>query len=146
MTSEQSAPDNTLTASGEENGNTLVFRSLKSIPDGSEQASYPYLITIYWSYEPAANGGMPDAATNEAQIDFENALSHLDCREYSHLMLVVTGNGNKEWHWYVTDVDIWMEQLNAALAEKIAYPIEIENSQQADWSLYHNFIAAVEHS
>ncbi|OED35629.1 hypothetical protein AB833_29540 [Chromatiales bacterium (ex Bugula neritina AB1)] len=132
------------TATGEEDGKTLLFRSLRKIPEGSNPADYPYLVTIFWPYVAVDDGGMPDADTNEDQIEFEEAISHLDSKGTGHLMLVVTGNGSKEWNWYVADVNSWMEQLNTALSERAEFPIEIENCQQPDWSLYHDFISGVE--
>lgn len=130
------------TATGEEDGKPLIFRCLQTVPEGTHESDYPSLISIYWPYTPANDGGMPDAEANEAQIVFEDALEHLDTQGVSHLMLVVTGNGRKEWHWYVKDIDGWMQALNDALAGKPVFPIEIANAEQPDWSLYHNFISS----
>ena len=138
-----SAEDLYFTATGEEEGKPLIFRSLQSVPEGSVESDYPYLISVYWPYTPANEGGMPDAETNEDQIVFEDALENLDKSGVSHLMLVVTGNGRKEWHWYVKDIEDWMQRLNDSLAGKPVFPIEIENSKQPDWSLYHNFVSGV---
>lgn len=131
------------TATGEEGGKPLIFRSLKDVPEGSQESQYPYLVSIIWRYVSANEGGMPDEQTNNAQIDFEDALEHLDKSDVSHLMLVVTGNGRKEWHWYVKSVDNWMEKLNSALQDKPIYPLEIDNRYQADWKLYHQFVSGV---
>src|SRR5690606_6367114 len=86
-----SAEDLYFTATGEEDGKPLIFRSLHSVPKGSVESDYPFLISVYWAYKAANEGGMPDAETNEAQIAFEDALEHLDKTGISHLMLVVTG-------------------------------------------------------
>jgi hypothetical protein len=131
------------TATGEENGKPLIFRSIKSVPEGSKESDYPYLINVYWPYKAENEGGMPNADSNDAQIEFEDALERLDIAGISHLMLVVTGNGRKEWFWYVKDIDDWMNQFNASLAGKPVYPIQIENRHQPDWSQYHKFISGV---
>lgn len=131
------------TATGEENGKPLIFRSIKSVPVGSKESDYPYLINVYWPYTADNEGGMPNADSNDAQIEFEDALERLDKSGISHLMLVVTGNGRKEWFWYVKDIDNWINQLNVSLAGKPVYPIQIETSHQPDWSQYHKFISGV---
>lgn len=137
------ADDIYFTATGQEDGLPLVFRSLKSVPEGINQADFPNLISIIWQYNADENNGMPNADENDAQIEFEDALQHLDLNKISRLMLVVTGNGRKEWHWYVRDAEGWMETLNQALVGQRPYPIEITHTLEPDWSLYRNFVANV---
>ena len=131
------------TAMGEEEGLPLVFRGRQSVPSGVDESDYPSLVSIFWPYEPD-NNGMPDAETNDAQIELEDALEELDAAGVSLLMLVVTGNGRKEWHWYVCDVGSWMEELNRLLADHPVFPIEIENRHEPDWAMYHGFISGVD--
>lgn len=145
MNNQSEQQDTWLTATGEGDGKPLVFRSRIKEFSGTNESDYPYLITIYWYYETDEESGVPNEETNKAQIDFEDALESLvDSDAFSFLMLVVTGNGRKEWHWYASDVDVWMDKINELLANQPEYPIEIENSYEPDWALYHNFISGVE--
>lgn len=139
----QANEDLWFTAEGQEDGKPLVFRARQNIPADIDTAQYPILVSIYWHYTPANEGGMPDAETNNGQIALEDSLEKLDSKEFSFLMLVVTGNGRKEWHWYVADVEIWMNKLNELLKDQPVYPIQIENSSQPDWSLYKGFRSGV---
>jgi hypothetical protein len=143
MSTVQGNEDVWFTAEGQEDSKPLVFRARQNVPAGIETKQYPFLISIFWRYKPANEGGMPDAETNDGQIALEDALESLDSKEYSFLMLVVTGNGRKEWHWYVEDVEKWMNKLNESLKGHPVYPIEIENSQEPDWSLYKGFLSGV---
>ena len=131
------------TAQGEQDGKPVIYRSLERVPENQKESDYPNLINIYWPYDVDANNGMPDPTTNDNQITFEDAIESLDQSGISHLMLVVTGNGRKEWIWYVKDVESWMNQLNEKLAGHDVYPIEIEIDQDPEWSTYHNFVAGV---
>jgi hypothetical protein len=131
------------TATGEEDGFPIIFRGRQYIPAGVAEPDYPTLVSIYWDYEPANESGMPDDETRTAQDELEDALIALDDQECSFLMLVVTGNRRKEWHWYVHDLNDWMGKLNRALSEYSPFPIEIENDHQPDWTLYHNFISGM---
>ncbi|MBT3135274.1 DUF695 domain-containing protein [Alteromonas sp. ALT199] len=131
------------TATGEQSGLPVVYRSMHAVPTGVSESDYPNLINIYWGFDVNENNGMPNETANNRQIEFEDAISSLDKKEISFLMLVATGSGRKEWVWYVKDVDSWMSQLNSLLAGHEVYPIEIEISQDPDWSTYHNFLAGV---
>ena len=131
-------------AEGEEDGKPLICRGRKYIPSGAVEPSYPTRVSIYWSYVPENESGMPDAATEESQYEMEDALEGLDSGEYSYLMLVVTGNGRKEWHWYVSDVGVWGERLNEMLAEHTVLPIRIEKSPEPDWALFRDFISGLD--
>lgn len=133
------AEDIYFTATGQEDGKPLIFRSLKDVPEGIDKADFPHLISITWRYDADANNGMPRADENNAQIVFEDALLPLDANKISRLMLVVTGNGRKVWHWYVRDVENWMEEFNRALTGQPVYPIEITHTTEPDWRLYRDF-------
>jgi hypothetical protein len=129
------------TATGTEDGLPLIFRGRQNIPVDVVEAAYPIRVRIFWPYEPDNDRGMPKSQTNDAQIEFEDALAPLDTADSGFQMLVVTGNGRKEWHWYVANLQSWMDALNEALNGSPEYPIEIENSFEPDWSLYHGFIS-----
>lgn len=136
------AKDIYFTATGQEDGNALIFRSLKAVPAGVHEADLPHRVVILWRYETDLNG-MPDADANSAQIALEDALLPLDMNEIGRQMLVVTGNNRKEWLWYVKDFDSWIAQLNQRLTTSPVYPIDISHSYEPQWSSYKDFIAGV---
>jgi hypothetical protein len=131
------------TANGEEDGKPLVFRSRQNVPSDVVESDYPTHVSVFWPYKSANESGMPDEETNDGQIILEDAFQPLVSSGVSVLMLVVTGNGRKEWHWYVSDVAKWMEVLNESLVGHPEFPIEIESSHEPDWVLYHGFMSGV---
>ena len=133
-------------AEGEEDGKPVIFRGRQYIPNGLVEPGYPTRVSIYWPYIPVNDSGMPDEETTEAQYEMENALESLDSGEYSYLMLVVTGNGRKEWHWYVSEVETWQARLNELLGEYPIFPISVEKSHEPDWALFRNFISELNES
>lgn len=143
-TEQDTEQDTWFTAQGEEAGSPLIFRGRTNVPAGIVEAEYPFLVSVYWPYEPLDEIGMPSDEVNDAHIEFEDLLEKLDAPGSGFLMLVITGNGQKEWHWYVAKVDAWMQALNDALAGQPAFPIEIEDDHQPDWALYHEFIARLD--
>lgn len=130
------------TAQGSEEGKPIIYRSMHSVPTGEKESNFPNLINIYWRFDKS-NNGMPDSQSNEKQIEFENTIAALDTNGVSHLMLVVTGNGRKEWIWYVKNTESWMEKFNELLSSQEMYPIEIEFQKDPEWSTYHNFLSSV---
>lgn len=128
------------TATAEQDGRTVIFRARKEAPCGIDTEDYPYYVSVFWPYKPANDGGMPDGDTNADHIVFEDTLIPLDLEGYSQLMLVITGNGSKEWIWYVRDFDDWIGRLNAALSGHPVYPIDIEYQLDPEWSIHQGFI------
>ncbi len=132
------------TAQGEQDGKPVIYRSMEKVPAGQAEKDFPTLVNISWPYAADANNGMPDASTNADHIAFEDAIESLDQNGVGHLMLVVTGNGRKEWFWYVKDSAGWMAKLNELLVGHKVYPLEIATEHQPDWSTYHHFVSSVE--
>ncbi|WP_169308294.1 DUF695 domain-containing protein [Ferrimonas aestuarii] len=126
-------------AEGLEDGNVVVYRAPQSVPSGTLESTYPTLINIYWPFD-SNDSGMPSPDINDQLALFENTTSSLDAAGISHLMLVVTGNGRKEWIWYVNDVESWLDQFNSLLSAHDVFPIELEMEVDEDWSTYHQFI------
>lgn len=131
------------TAQGEEDNKPLIFRGREHIPADVTESDYPFLLSIYWPYDAVNESGMPDEETEEAHVDFEDALNKLDSPNLGFLMLIVTGNGRKEWHWYVVNDEVWMNRFNELLADYPVFPIQIEADNEPDWALYHSFISGL---
>jgi len=135
------ADETYFTATGQEDGKPVIFRSVTAIPDGIEKAKFSNLITVAWHFDPVKNG-MPSTEVNEAQAEFEDAVAPLDVNDLGRQMLVVTGNGRKVWYWYVRDPRSWKSEVDKRV-EGHSYPIEITSAFDPDWSLYEDFIASV---
>jgi hypothetical protein len=100
-----SGQDTWLTAQGSENDLPLIFRARQHKPKGIDISCYPTLLNIYWPYDASIRNGMPPVDINEQQVKFENAIERIDDEAIAHLMLVITGNGRKEWIYYIQNPD-----------------------------------------
>lgn len=129
-------------ATAKEDGNTIIIRSLKRVPDGVKEDLLPNRMTVIWRYESSRANGMPEAGENEAQVAFEDTLASLDINAVSRLMVVMTGNYEKSWNWYVGDVKDWMIKFNKLLSSHRSYPIEIIRTYEPDWVLYKTILAS----
>lgn len=135
--------DKWMLAEGDEEGQHLLFRVRQELPAGVLKMNYPELISVFWEFDAEENDGMPDEETSEVHFEFEQAVHPLDAPEYSYLMLVITGGGRKEWHFYARDEAEWIDQLNELLADHPEYPLQIEVSADPEWSLYSNVMDGI---
>jgi hypothetical protein len=136
------ANDTYFMATGQENSKPLIFRSITAVPAGIREADLPIRMTISWQYQPSADG-MPDSDVNQAQNEFEDALVPLDVNDIGRQVLVVAGNNQKIWYWYVKNADEWKAQVDEIIARGRSYPIKIVQTYEPDWSLYRNFLSEV---
>lgn len=120
-----------------QNGMPLILRGLSHFPQDHAEADFPHFVSLYWDY--TSRNGMPQREANAAQVRFEDDLMTLDRPDLGRLILVVTGNNLKAWHWQVRDVDVWLESFERLDAVRSGCPIEIETGYDPEWSLLKDF-------
>ncbi len=120
-------------------GHTIVYRALDLDSTEVIKPDYPTLVSIHWPYKIDNERGMPESSVIDAQYALEDLLIHLDVPEKSHLVLVVTGSGNKTWNWYVKDLPAWKSAFNEALKNRPIFPISLSTEMQPKWSLFVDF-------
>lgn len=121
-----------------QNGNPMTYRGLTQPND--QCRLFLHLIGIFWDHEDFANG-LPSPEVNDAQVHLEDTLDQLESESSGILSLVVFGNGRKEWHWYVADIDAWMNGLNECLSDHEPYPIRIEFAPNDNWQFHETFMS-----
>lgn len=139
------AEDSYFIASGEENGNPVIFRSMTAMPAGVHEIDLPNHVVVRWRYETHANG-MPTSGSYNRQMALEDALMPLDVNEIGRQVIVITGDNRKEWHWYVKDFDRWMVELDRRLEGSSAFPIDISHTYEPEWSSFKTFLADLDRS
>ena len=126
-------------AEGNEDGLPVLYRLRGCVPDGISISKYPYLLSILWHYETKEESGMPSKDTNEQQLAFDDALDEMDNTGQGTLMLVVTGNGRREWIWYVSNPQDWLASLHTCLVGHPVYPLDIQQSEDSEWNTWKTF-------
>jgi hypothetical protein len=104
-----------------QHGNPMTYRGITEPNEKCRR--FPHRIGVFWEYEDF-NNGLPAPDVNDAQNQLEDALDELENENSGILSLVVFGNGRKEWHWYVADIDTWINGLNECLHDHEPYPAE----------------------
>ncbi len=133
-----------LVAETDEDGVQMVYRVRQNIPAHVERSDFPHLVCVVWEFEPAVDNGMPGAEVAEQQALFEDALDgFIEKGGTSEHMVVVTGNGRKEWLWYAKDPDEWIEGFSEALADLPPFPVEIQGYEGENWKAYNELKQAL---
>lgn len=113
-------------------GDAIFIRALRQPP--AERQRYPALIVAAWPYDFEGEDGLPDEKTHQRMHGFQEAV---------HAALVASGvgieaasllgRGVKEWRYYATEPEAFLEVFNQALAALPDYPIEMQSYDDPDW-------------
>lgn len=141
MSQEQEAG---LIARAFENDLPVIFKLVDDLPDESIRASFPWLTVVSWKYDGSQNNGMPAQSVNDKMIKLEqaiessSALGELAKHAYSR-----TGNGLKEFAYYVADRDEFLAAFNDSLSGHPRYPIEIEFFRDEEWEDFRRILQGI---
>jgi len=134
------ADDQWCVAQAEKNGKPLLIRYRGERPRGVEATAFPFLLSATWAYRP--NGfGLPSAEEIESMDKFEDALStSLEGSQTAHLMVILTGSGERDWLWYTRGEEEAMSQVNRALKGHNLYPVQFSVQPDRAWKAYSQFV------
>ncbi len=136
-----------LIAETEEDGMPMIYRVRQNIPANLEISDYSHLVCVLWEYETTIANGLPGSEVAEQQEAFEDALDDFIEKDLDNEhMVIVTGNGRKEWLWYVKDPDDWIEGFSAALSGHPPFPVEIQGYDAEGWKAYNDLKQALTQS
>ncbi|MBB6600636.1 DUF695 domain-containing protein [Luteimonas sp. MC1825] len=126
--------DEWLVANGYEDDLPLVMRMRASLPPENIRNVYADLAVIYLEFEPDEDGLPSDAMTKELE-GAETSLESLIERQGVGIQAAsITGNGTREWHYYVSDRQKFKSQLQSALVNYKSFPISIEVCEDPKWN------------
>src|SRR4026209_848425 len=99
-------------AQHEKNGKPFVVSYRTERPQGIQTAAFPFLLSATWTYQPD-EFGLAAAEGMERMDKIEDALaSALETSQTAYLMVILTGNGERDWLWYTTGEEVAMRQVN----------------------------------
>lgn len=116
-------------------GQRVVYRFVTQGPTEKQRKQLPWRAVVSWKYDGAENEGMPSKAILERMVKLEEALEKgvVKAGSCEHL-ISSTGNNLKELIYYIHDRDTFLDQLNDALEDHEAYPIEIVFFSDPEWT------------
>ena len=131
-------------AEGTIDGQRTILRLLAIAPSPAEQKENAYLIMVKWPFEPTPDG-MPSSDEQDDMLAFEQAVADgSEQRRSGRLVLVITGANERQWRYYATDAEAFIQSVNQDLAGHPRYPLQIVYYQDPDWVGLHEYQALVQ--
>ena len=113
----------------QENGETVVVRTRTRPPANLDPGAYPHAVELVWRFDGMATAGMPAPDVHALLTECEDLVQGLEGPANGLLGLSITGNGRREWVWYVADPALFSVRLAALLSSsKRAYPLEVRGA------------------
>ena len=124
--------DTWLTLQDGPDGDAVFIRALRQPPP--DRALRPALIIAAWPYDLEGEDGLPDRKTYDQMHAFQEAV-HAALKESSVGVEAASllGRGVKEWRYYATTPEAFLEVFNQALAPLPEFPIEMQSYDDPDW-------------
>jgi len=118
-----------------QNGNLLSVKVRNDIPTEAQPAKYSNAIEMHWKYAPDAQG-LPAEKTLNQIAKLEAAIDPIQGDRVGYLMLIVTGNGERTWLWYVADPKAFGAALNRLIPGH-PFPITLNTAgKDPNWTTY----------
>jgi hypothetical protein len=119
-------------ATGSEDNLPVVIRTRVRAPEGISSDAFPDTVEIVWRFDGRSTNGMPATDLSALMMECEDALDALEVSGVGFLGISITGNGRREWVWYVVNA----ERFRAAVRDLTArsgdrYPLELPPSLAA---------------
>lgn len=117
----------------EDEGRPFVMKAMETLPPDQDRARFPWLTVIGWHYADADATGFPEADTLAQMERLEEAVETLEQKGLCRFVYSKTGQGQREFVYYIGDRDVFMTAFNEALSGQPRYPLEIEFFEDPDW-------------
>ena len=115
-----------------------IYRYLEQKPESWKTMSEE--ISIIWKFD----GNLPDDSISKSMNDFEALTKPLAKGRDSHLVLVTTGKGQREWCFYAKDFDGFSKQMDECLTNKPSIPISTKHSEDPLWRYWQSYEGLLE--
>jgi len=113
-------------ATGSEGGFPLVIRTRVRAPQGTSSGAFPETVEVVWRFDSSNTNGMPATDLTALMMECEDALDALEGAATGFLGISITGNGRREWVWYVMDADAFRAHVRELVARSgNRYPLEL---------------------
>jgi hypothetical protein len=118
-----------------EDGFPVIMKFVNELPEKQIMEKLPFLVVISWEYDGKKNNGMPEKKINQKMIILEDAIDKsMETTEIFTHAYSRTGNNLKEFVYYGTNQEEFMNLLNKTLDKHEEYPIEIKFYEDKDWT------------
>ena len=128
-------------AEGENEETPFILRFRPHLKDFTATKKYNKRLTVLFPYASDNSSLMPGDEETELLGKIEDALVEiLEKDVQAVLAFVYTGQNQKEWSWYTTDISETGKRLNEALSVFDKLPIELIVEDDPDWNKYNSVL------
>jgi hypothetical protein len=121
-------------------GVPILWTLVPELPDEQVRRATPWLTVVSWVYDGSSKNGMPDGAIEAQMQDLEGAITQIERPGVCHEAYRRIGRDLREFVFYISDRDQFLEELNERLARHPRYPIEIKFFEDPLWSDFKQLI------
>lgn len=122
------------------NGLPILWTFVPEMPDEAMRRALPWMVVVSWNYDGTERNGMPSPDVNEKMKRLEQALTELERPMFCFEAYRRIGIGLREFIYYVSNCESFMEELNRKLENHPTYPIAIEFYDDEHWSDFGKLI------
>jgi hypothetical protein len=134
-------------AEGESDGTPFMLRYRPNLQEFIAAAKYNRRLVIAWQYDADNSSLMPSDEEVALMEEVENSLVDiLENDVQAVLAFVYTGQNQKEWHWYSSDMEETGNRLNEALSAFDELPLELSSEDDPEWTEYLAVLAGADGS
>jgi Family of unknown function (DUF695) len=124
-----------------ENDFPVIMKFVNELPEKEIISRFPFLTIVSWKYDGSENNGMPLEEINKRMITLEKALENsMDSSNIYRHVYSRTGNNLKEFAYYSTSQNDFMNTLNKTLEKHAEYPIGIDFYEDKEWADFKKII------
>jgi hypothetical protein len=135
--------DTWFVAKGRENNLPLIIRARKQMPDIRIRQNFSWLAILSWDYSAKPNG-MPEYETYLKMTELENRLESKLAKNGICIQVISrTGNGKKEWKYYITERQRFLESFHKVAKGKVGMPVEITFYHDPDWQELNSMLKSI---
>ena len=121
-------------------GLPILWTFVPEMPEEAIRRALPWMVVVSWTYDGTDRNGMPSLDVNEEMMRLDDALTNLERAMFCFEAYRRIGNGLREFIYYVSNCESFMQELNRKLESHPTYPIEIKFYDDEQWSDFAELI------
>lgn len=115
-------------------GLPVLWTYVPELPSEVSRRAMPWLTIVRWEYDGSERNGMPQAEESQRMLLLEMALGQTERPEFCLEAYRRVGAGVREFVYYVSDREKFLEKFNDSVAGNPRFPIEINFYKDETWS------------
>lgn len=130
-----------MTAFQYDDGTGKIFRVRKTPPSDACEQTLSTCVVVEWPLD----GDMPSKELMAHINTFEDALESLNSENGESVQFhIITGGGIREYCYYTTSYEWFINEFSELLSQLPRYPVNIEYQENTDWRYWRKILELAE--